>query len=100
DRLPLGEGEGPAAKLDEDALLFPAYEEALDGPGARVVGVVVFEPGEGEVPAQLVVDSTQDIKVEPGSHPLGVVVSQKQDVQVFFQVEADEDIVTDVQGAS
>ena len=92
--LPLGEGKGAAAKVDIDGLFFPAYEKTLDGACPGIVGTVILETRQIEISAQLVVDATQDVDVEPGSHAEGIVVRLNDRAEVFLEVETDEHQIT------
>ena len=93
DRFPFGEPNGQAGGGDRDFLDRPADQVHLDPAEVRAIAGLMLEPVEVEPAAQFAVDSFQEVEVEPGGHPLGVVVGGFEEARVLVEVGAEEQAV-------
>src|SRR5437588_12898292 len=78
---------------DRHLLAEPAAEVHLNTPLFRVVKGNVLKRSRIEPPTEFIINAVEDIQVERGGDPLGVVIGRDEDRGRFFQVNAQEEYV-------
>ena len=89
DGLPGGEVEPLAADLH--ALIQGAHQVHLHPPEVRVVEGPMAPGAEVEVRPQLAIDALQQVEVEGGGNPGGIVIGRIQHGRCLFQIDADQE---------
>ncbi len=88
DRLTRGEAKRFGA--DFYRLLALTHEANIHAMGRRIVERQMAELLEIEVAAQFAVDAAQQVQIEFGGHPLGIVVGRLDRGNILLQIDADE----------
>src|SRR5690606_20754186 len=87
-------GEASIERGHLHVLRFKRNQVALHGAAPRIVKTVMRKLVEIELTAEFFIDATQQVEVELARQTLAVVVSLHQHLNVFLQVEANEQVVT------
>src|SRR5713226_8093029 len=86
----LAQFEGNFTLPNANRLVFQTHQMHLDPALTRVIEGIVPKLAQLEVGVQFLVHAHQQLLIELGGHPLRIIISTMQDVEILLQIHADQ----------